>query len=153
MTVGIALAFVVVMLVFVVYDIFVKRRNSNLVLSSARNNALITSMFPRHIRDQMLQQKAKERSKKQARRSLTKSDKMKGFLNGSDQLENEDKSSKPLAELYLETTVAFCDIAGFTAWSSTRYVRHNCTKYDQRAPKVSSGLTFCCLLSYNSNFQ
>ena len=28
--------------------------------------------------------------------------------------------SKPIADLFLETTVLFADIAGFTAWSSAR---------------------------------
>jgi hypothetical protein len=28
--------------------------------------------------------------------------------------------SKPLAELYLETTVIYCNITGFTSWASTR---------------------------------
>ena len=33
---------------------------------------------------------------------------------------HEDPDSKPLAELYLETTVLMADLVGFTPWSSLR---------------------------------
>jgi class 3 adenylate cyclase len=34
--------------------------------------------------------------------------------------ERESKASKPLADLFLETTIMFADICGFTAWTSVR---------------------------------
>jgi class 3 adenylate cyclase len=34
------------------------------------------------------------------------------------------KRSQPLADLFLETTILFADIAGFTAWSSVREPHH-----------------------------
>jgi class 3 adenylate cyclase len=43
--------------------------------------------------------------------------KLKNFLNDGDM---EGGGSAPIADLFLECTVMFADIAGFTAWSSTR---------------------------------
>eukprot|EP00934_Nitzschia_sp_Nitz4_P002225 Nitzschia sp. Nitz4//scaffold55_size114948//37568//41472//NITZ4_003894-RA/size114948-augustus-gene-0.69-mRNA-1//-1//CDS//3329554509//2225//frame0 len=44
---------------------------------------------------------------------------LKGFMSGELTAE-EDMHSKPLADLFLECTIMFADIAGFTAWSSMR---------------------------------
>ena len=41
---------------------------------------------------------------------------MKSFLHNSD----DDVGLQPIADLFLETTVLFADIANFTAWASTR---------------------------------
>jgi class 3 adenylate cyclase len=41
---------------------------------------------------------------------------LRSFLNDGEPSE----SSKPIADLFTDTTVLFADIAGFTAWSSVR---------------------------------
>ena len=41
------------------------------------------------------------------------------LVHGLDYMETMN-STTPLADLFLETTVLFADIAGFTAWSSAR---------------------------------
>lgn len=41
---------------------------------------------------------------------------LKGFLDGND----KQISAAPIADLFPHCTVFFADIAGFTAWSSTR---------------------------------
>lgn len=47
---------------------------------------------------------------------------LRQFMNEDEDVfdDNEMFRSKPIAELFPETTVLFCDLVGFTAWSSTR---------------------------------
>lgn len=104
-----ALAFVVVIFIFVVYDLLVRRRNENLIKKAARSNAVVSDMFPSAIRDKILHREDGEISTRK---------KMKSFLN--DGKVYDDTANKPLAELYLETTVLMADLVGFTPWSSLR---------------------------------
>eukprot|EP00934_Nitzschia_sp_Nitz4_P009323 Nitzschia sp. Nitz4//scaffold136_size62208//4385//8376//NITZ4_006361-RA/size62208-augustus-gene-0.5-mRNA-1//-1//CDS//3329535597//9313//frame0 len=101
--------------VFFTYDVFVQRRNEALVNNAARSNAIVSSLFPSNIRDRLLninQQPADIRKKSGALG-------LKGFMSGEMEAQ-DDANSKPLADLFLECTVMFADIAGFTAWSSMR---------------------------------
>ena len=99
-------------LAFFMYDRFVKQRNSKVVNAAAESNAMVLSLFPAHIRDQMLTQRR--------HKSISKPiHKLKGFLSSKGSTEfvsDEDLETKPIADLFLETTVAFADIVGFTAW-------------------------------------
>lgn len=45
---------------------------------------------------------------------------LKTFLNGGNPNANESDGAQPIADLFPNCTVMFADIAGFTAWSSTR---------------------------------
>lgn len=47
----VAFTFVVVAIVFVIYDILVQKRNEKIVVTAARSNAIVSSMFPDAIRD------------------------------------------------------------------------------------------------------
>eukprot|EP00934_Nitzschia_sp_Nitz4_P007269 Nitzschia sp. Nitz4//scaffold229_size32011//3230//7371//NITZ4_007915-RA/size32011-processed-gene-0.6-mRNA-1//1//CDS//3329542847//7259//frame0 len=101
--------------VFYTYDVFVQSRNDKLVNSAARSNAIVASLFPSNIHDRLLnvpQQPADIRKKSS---SLG----LKGFMSGELGVDDDTKS-KPLADLFLECTIMFADIAGFTAWSSMR---------------------------------
>jgi class 3 adenylate cyclase len=106
----VAFTFVLVAVVFFIYDLLVQHRNEKIVVTAARSNALVSSMFPDAIRDRLLQQ-----NDAQSKQGHLKSYLMHGDDGGSGSL-----SSKPLADLFLETTVLFADISGFTAWSSVR---------------------------------
>ena len=99
-----------VALVFLVYDILVQNRNEKIVATAARSNAIVSSMFPDAIRDRLLQQ-----NEATSKRGHLKSYLLDGGIEDASNL-----SSKPLADLFLETTVMFADICGFTAWSSVR---------------------------------
>jgi len=112
-----AATFALITIVFAIYDIFVRNRNTKVVRNSAISGALVSSIFPEHIRKQLVDQR-------RMAAELTNSSKMKSFLVGGDH-ESFDAGgvqavAKPLADLFLETTVIFIDIVGFTAWSSTR---------------------------------
>ena len=95
---------------FFIYDVLVQRRNEKIVVTAARSNAIVSSIFPDAIRDRLLEQNV----------ATSKQGHLKSYLlnGGSDDAGNQ--SSKPLADLFLETTVLFADISGFTAWSSVR---------------------------------
>ena len=91
----IAGTFFLVLLTFLVYDVFVQKRNKKLVENAAKSGAILTSLFPSNVRDRLIRQ------------------------------EDQTKKSKsgvgvPIADLFLESTVLFADIVGFTAWSSVR---------------------------------
>jgi class 3 adenylate cyclase len=106
----VAFTFVLVAAVFYIYDLLVQQRNEKIVVTAARSNAIVSSMFPDAIRDRLLQQN--EAKSKQGH--------LKSFLVNSEDEKNGNRSSKPLADLFLETTVLFADICGFTACSSVR---------------------------------
>lgn len=48
---------VVVAIVFFVYDVLVQRRNFKLIANAARTNAIVASMFPAAVRDEVINQK------------------------------------------------------------------------------------------------
>ena len=87
--------------------------NQELVIAyqvAARSNAIVSELFPTQIKDRLL---ADDRSK------------IKNFLvNREGHDEDEDnvniRKSKPIADLFTDTTIMFADLVGFTAWSSTR---------------------------------
>lgn len=104
-----ATTFVLIAVTFLVYDIMVAKRNRKLVLDAARSNAIVSQMFPAGMADKMIH-----------RDSDTPSRKFEAFKNDGD-LEGGEKSSpfvkhanKALADLYLEASVLFADITGFT---------------------------------------
>ena len=104
----IAVSFAAVIIIFVVYDLLVRKRNENLIKKAAKSNAVVSNLFPDAIRDKML---GTEDNK-------SPSNKMKAFLH--DGKVAQDRTEKVLADLYLDTTCLFADISSFTSWSSVR---------------------------------
>jgi len=120
---AVAFTFVMVVIVFLVYDIMVYRRNEKLIMNAAKSNAIVSSVFPVNIRDRLIGNKHSRRRQSEVKGSLTSS--LTNFVAGlsSDQKSLENYSvddSEPLADLFLETSVLFANISGFTAWSSSR---------------------------------
>jgi len=83
---------------FAVYDMIVQRRNQKLVYNAARSNAIVTSLFPKNVRERIVAQEE----------------------NVADIGKNTKPKGPPIADLYLESTILFADVVGFTAWSSVR---------------------------------
>ena len=92
------------LLAFLVYDWMVRRRNRKLVLKAAKSNEIMSTMFPEGIRERLLDE---TRTNKKA----TKDKKRGDFAEENEEL---------LADLYPHTSIAFIDIAGFDAWSSSK---------------------------------
>jgi class 3 adenylate cyclase len=87
-----------------------------MVLNRAlQSTAVVTSLFPKSVAEKLIQQ-SDAQSKFSSNNTKLKSFLMDG-INGNGPI---GKGSASLAELFPYTTVLFADIAGFTAWSSTR---------------------------------
>jgi class 3 adenylate cyclase len=92
-----------------------------------RDHAIVSSLFPKTVLDRFFQAEEKKRMSLFEPTNL----KIKSFQqigdNGDTSMKqsNHDGTivpieSRPIADLFPETTIMFADIAGFTAWSSVR---------------------------------
>jgi hypothetical protein len=115
-------------LVFILYDCIVARRQRIVMDRAMASSAIVSSLFPSQVRQQLYQeskdqyQAAKEQE--QARNQKFNLDVWK-VDNGSGELDGAGNKagstySKPIANLFHNTTIMFADMAGFTAWSSSR---------------------------------
>jgi Adenylate and Guanylate cyclase catalytic domain len=108
--VAVTMAFAV--LLFIVYDRLVEKRQSIVLQTANQSSAIVSSLFPKSVTNRLLESALGSGASAKTR--------LKSFL--SDCQDNE--GLQPIADLFLETTVLFADIAGFTAWSSTRDPTH-----------------------------
>lgn len=96
-------------LIFMIYDYLVQRRNEKLIESAAKSNAIVSSLFPGALRDRMMES--------QPVMSGGSPKNLVNFMMKGGDGEATNKKSKPMADIFLETSVLFADIVGFTAWS------------------------------------
>jgi hypothetical protein len=100
----------------------VERRQKRVLRSAAQSSAIVSSLFPSNVRDRLYA--TQERPKEAA--FMEKKQKLRHYLAGmnvemNETVEDSDEyayGSKPIADLFPQTTIMFADIAGFTAWSS-----------------------------------
>lgn len=115
--------------VFIIYDCLVQRRQKKVMRKAVKTDRIVSSLFPVRVLDRMFQSDKKVVvSSKRSWQS--KSNKLRNSLfldnsNGKSYVEEIKSdttliSSRPIADLYPETTVMFADIVHFTAWSSAR---------------------------------
>eukprot|EP00980_Cylindrotheca_fusiformis_P007038 scaffold1477_cov94-Cylindrotheca_fusiformis.AAC.2 len=105
-TVVVVAIFFFTSLVFVLYDYFVGRRQRKYMARIKRQDQIVSNVFPAAIRDRLYDDEQKG----------SKQDNLLDPLGAG----AAGAGGAPLADLFLETTVVFADIAGFTAWSSAR---------------------------------
>ena len=121
----VAATFVILALSFFFYDGFVRRRNKKVVSAAAKTEKVVASLFPSNIRDRLLADEEElEKGNKAERGTRTR---LKDFLanDGPSQADMEETDdfmfkTQPIADLFPSTSIMFADIAGFSAWSSTR---------------------------------
>lgn len=118
--------------VFGCYDRLVQRRHHVVNTKAVESSAVVSSLFPEAVREQVVgivekcntTEPSREFNAASAGRGWEKSPtKAAAATSGNsyyDRLAAELDSSAPIANLYPDCTVLFCDIAGFTAWSSKR---------------------------------
>ena len=109
-TVGVAGVFAFTIFVFLLYDYLVERRQRFLADQAEKTHLIVAAMFPKVVRDRLFDQ-----NNNKSRSGLQK------FVSasGGGGLEKQPQDN-PIADLFVNATVMFGDIAGFTAWSSTR---------------------------------
>jgi class 3 adenylate cyclase len=100
---------------FFVYDRLVERRQRVVLRKANQSNAIVSSLFPKNVRERLM---ADEGNKK--RSFITPNHRLKNFLGGEDEAQQEGNRHAAIADLFPHCTVLFADIVGFTAWSSTR---------------------------------
>jgi hypothetical protein len=114
-TLIIASLFLVMAAIFFIYDSFVKDRNDKVITAAARSNAIVSSLFPSNVRDRLLAEKDVDEGKSKSGKIDAHRSTLKGFLAGETEQDTEMQDadvykSKPIADLFPETTVLFGDI-------------------------------------------
>jgi class 3 adenylate cyclase len=107
-TLIIAFIFLFTSAVFITYDCLVSRRQRIVMDRALKSGAIVSSLFPEKVRNQLYQEQEDR---------LEKESNTKTFVHDANDVV---KGSKPMADLFEETTIMFADLAGFTAWSSKR---------------------------------
>ena len=115
-TFAIAMVFVFTILMFLVYDRLVERRQRLVLAKATQSTAIISSLFPKNVRDRLMNVDG-DGGGGGGSLMLHPNHRLKTFLRGS---VHEGDANQPIADLFPHCTVFFADIAGFTAWSSTR---------------------------------
>lgn len=117
----IVLVFLFTSMAFMLFDCLVTRRQAKLLNTALRQNAIVSSLFPKSVQKKLMEEaevkaKGHDGKGKINPRSL-------GAVLTDDGIVKQKAitlDSKPIADLFPKTTIMFADIAGFTAWSSAR---------------------------------
>lgn len=114
----IVVAFVLIASIFFIHNLYTQKKQDKALDQVKRVEAIVTSVFPKEVGLRLIEQAHHEA------KMPTSSKKMLNIFlarNGSAAATSESQQRrKPIADLFPSTTVMFADIAGFTAWSSTR---------------------------------
>ncbi|CAJ1963472.1 unnamed protein product [Cylindrotheca closterium] len=110
-TIAVASIFIFTIMVFVAYDNLIERRQTFLATAAQKSNAIVSALFPKIVQDRLFQIDGGAGSGKAAANNAMKT---------SNDSAAGNSSAPPIADLFPNTTVMFGDIAGFTAWSSSR---------------------------------
>eukprot|EP00522_Entomoneis_paludosa_P005423 CAMPEP_0172473434 /NCGR_PEP_ID=MMETSP1065-20121228/68853_1 /TAXON_ID=265537 /ORGANISM="Amphiprora paludosa, Strain CCMP125" /LENGTH=1226 /DNA_ID=CAMNT_0013231609 /DNA_START=188 /DNA_END=3868 /DNA_ORIENTATION=+ len=112
-----AVAFFAIVL-FLSYDIIVRRQQSLVLGEAERSNAIVASLFPGKVARRLFMDTSRHSSGLDISTHSTHSNNLLNFMSKGEHKTVE--AARPIAELFPEATVMFADIAGFTAWSSIR---------------------------------
>lgn len=108
-------AFAFTTMVFVMYDFLVRKRQTKLKDQAESASAIVNSLFPKNVQRRIMEEQIDHSEFIDAAQKKKKS--------GDYQLYTP-YGGHPIAELYTQVSIMFADIAGFTAWSSTREPEH-----------------------------
>ena len=103
-------------MVFVVYDCTVQRRQNRVMATATKTSAIVSSLFPKAVQERILKDAEEQETGRNGMFGFAH--KQSSFIAGPTSVHTEPSAtSRPIADLYPEATVAFMDIVGFTAWS------------------------------------
>mmetsp|Transcript_21569 Transcript_21569/g.53327 ORF Transcript_21569/g.53327 Transcript_21569/m.53327 type:complete len:1140 (+) Transcript_21569:1556-4975(+) len=118
-------------LVFFTYDYYVQRRNRTVTNTAARSTAIVSSLFPKNVAAQMMEEAKQPSTANRGNRTSAMSDAVQQLVGTSSSTPQPNasalkasKKAAPIADLFEQTTIMFADIAGFTKWSSTHEPSH-----------------------------
>ena len=122
LTIAVASAFAFLAVVYFVYDLYVNRRNQKMLRAAARSTAIVSSLFPSNVRERLYESTGNlEESKKGTSFDSNGRIRLKKYMNkteGEIEMSGHDGETddfmyktKPIADLFPETTVMFADIA------------------------------------------
>jgi Adenylate and Guanylate cyclase catalytic domain len=120
---GVLAIFMFTTLIFLVFDCLVQRRQNVLLNTARKQNAIVSSLFPKSIQQKLMGESKgdQEDLKKNGERKKAGKAGLRVFLNNKeDEKAEETGTEQPIADLFPETTIMFGDIVNFTAWSSAR---------------------------------
>jgi Adenylate and Guanylate cyclase catalytic domain len=103
-------------IVFLVYDLMVRRRQAKVMASAKRTNNIVSSLFPDTVRQRLFDRQEAVDLERQGLDTLP-------FQHTQDLKQNTSASvfgTDPITDYFPGTTIMFLDIVGFTAWSSER---------------------------------
>eukprot|EP00980_Cylindrotheca_fusiformis_P007513 scaffold1561_cov129-Cylindrotheca_fusiformis.AAC.5 len=114
-TVGVIAIFAFTSLVFLLFDFSVGRRQRAALDKIAKQDRIVSDVFPAAIRNRLYENQAK--NMKNGETGVLEDD---GHFDLDDYGRSNSNGSTPLADLFPSVTVVFADLVGFTAWSSAR---------------------------------
>ncbi|CAB9509771.1 Receptor-type guanylate cyclase gcy [Seminavis robusta] len=107
--------------VFVVYDWVIARRQRIVMERALASGAIVSSLFPSTVRDQIYEETTKKHIKKPEQSNWKlQTIRESQASNGDGGTDGPSQDNRHIAQVYQETTIMFADLAGFTQWSSTR---------------------------------
>jgi class 3 adenylate cyclase len=115
-TLAVAMVLTFTVIMFLVFNQLVERRQRIILNKAADSTAIVSSLFPKQVRDRLLA--TTEGNEATNNRFSSGNNRLKLYLSGDQ--ESCIMQNNPIADLFPNCTVMFGDIAGFTAWSSTR---------------------------------
>ena len=111
----VAVIFIFTVLMFLVYDRLVERRQRLILRKATQTSAIVSSLFPANVRERLM-----EASNHDINSFMPPNRRLKSYLQSGGSAEEALGMGAPIADLVPHSTVLFADISGFTAWSSTR---------------------------------
>lgn len=108
-TIAVGAIFIFTGILFLVYDKLVERRQSLVMNTAEKSNAIVSNLFPKSVQDRLLNNPSGNNGLATSFASDKK--RVKSFLTGGGD-GGEDMGMTPIADLFPNTTVIFMDISG-----------------------------------------
>ena len=111
---------------FTIFVFYVQKRQNSVLASALRSNAIVSSLFPSNVRARMMAE-AEEQMKGDTKQNSTlrrseRQDRKKDRASKEETKEIADDThvfgSRPIADLFPETTLMFSDLVGFSKLNS-----------------------------------